>query len=84
MAPRKQNPEANTARGADQTVVGRFDGQRAARKTSEDAESFEPGQEQLDSLSEQTGQVAAYWRGNERRFHDDATYNGPDRRLVAR
>jgi len=34
--------------------------------------------------SERTGQVAAYWRGNERSHHDAASDSGPDRRLVAR
>ena len=36
------------------------------------------------NVSEQTGQTAEYWRGNERRYHDDESYSGPDRRLVTR
>jgi len=35
-------------------------------------------------MSERTGQTPEYWRGNERRYHDDASYAGPDRRLVTR
>mgnify|MGYP003297912463 CR=1 FL=1 len=33
-------------------------------------------------ISERTGKVSESWRGNERRYGDDASYTGPERRLA--
>ncbi|MFL5515181.1 MAG: YsnF/AvaK domain-containing protein, partial [Gemmatimonadales bacterium] len=35
-------------------------------------------------VSERSGKASESWRGNERRYADDATYTGPERRLATR
>jgi hypothetical protein len=35
-------------------------------------------------MSERTGKASESWRGNERRYGDDASYTGPERRLATR
>jgi uncharacterized protein (TIGR02271 family) len=35
-------------------------------------------------VTERTGTASETWRGNERRYGDDASYTGPDRRLATR
>ena len=35
-------------------------------------------------ISEQTGTASESWRGDERRYEDDPSYNGPERRLATR
>jgi len=35
-------------------------------------------------VSEQSGKGSEFWRGNERRYGDDANYTGPERRLATR
>jgi hypothetical protein len=35
-------------------------------------------------MTERTGTASETWRGNERRYGDDASYTGPERRLATR
>jgi hypothetical protein len=51
-----------------------------------ETESVQAGEVRLrkEAVTERSGKASESWRGNERRYSEDANYTGPERRLAAR